>query len=47
MQKAAIYTALPQLELVGEEVSEIVEKLREKYRIVAKEIERIGAIRRI
>jgi len=47
VQKAAVCTVLPQLELVGEEVEEIVGKLKEKYEVVAEEIRRIGVFRRI
>jgi len=47
IQKAAVCTVLPQLELVGEEVGEIVGKLKEKYEVVAEEIRRIGVFRRI
>lgn len=45
VQKAAIHTVLPQLELLGEEVEEIVNKLKEKYGKIAEEIRRIGLLR--
>ena len=45
VQKAAVHTVLPQLELIGEEVEEIAKKLEEKYGKVAEEIRRIGVLR--
>ena len=44
VQKAASFIALPQLELIGEEVKRIIEKLKD-YNIVVEEIKRIGVLR--
>lgn len=45
VQRAAIHTVLPQLELLGEEVEKIANKLRDDYGRIAEEIRRIGQLR--
>jgi len=46
VQKAVLYIALPQLELVGEEIEEIAEKLKNEYGIVAEGIRKVGVSRK-